>query len=117
MISLKDEILSAIRPSIRTLPKLVAQSVKKNAEIVILHVDKGNATLVLDSRDYNVKITTLVKDRSCILLVQDSCTEIEHHPLNRPPVSKEIQVRHCKGVQSLSCLWSLQLIFKAFRFN
>ena len=57
--------------------KLVLKKLAEDKDIVILPMDKGNATVVLNKEDYNQKMNDLLKDASYKQMKSNPTTKVE----------------------------------------
>ncbi|XP_011873071.1 PREDICTED: uncharacterized protein LOC105564909, partial [Vollenhovia emeryi] len=59
------QILRKAKPPTQNInreERLALRSLRQNDDILILPADKGNATVVMDKRDYHNKVNTLLSD-------------------------------------------------------
>jgi hypothetical protein len=67
----KDNLAGAKRRALWTL--------KANAALTILSIDKGNVFLILNTTDYNQKIDALLEDQAYRKLRKDPTDSIKHN--------------------------------------
>ena len=51
-----------VTPNLSTEEKIAIKELRSNKDIVILKADKGNSTVIMNSEDYNAKISQLLDD-------------------------------------------------------
>ena len=62
--------------------KLALKSLKDCSDIVVLHTDKGNTTVVMDTKDYEQKISELLEDSVYKKLNKDPTATWERKVMN-----------------------------------
>ncbi|MFX0618098.1 reverse transcriptase domain-containing protein, partial [Escherichia coli] len=72
-----SSLLRRCKPPKTNLPKgqyLALKNLRNRQDIVILRADKGNATVIMDTSDYNTKIQQLLSDESTYKMVKTDPT-------------------------------------------
>ncbi|KAK9402182.1 hypothetical protein NXF25_010538 [Crotalus adamanteus] len=113
-------ILCISKPPKSNLPKeeqTALRNLKEDTSIIILPADKGNATVVMNTSDYQTKLTNLLQDSTYKPLNRDPTTYLEkttRSKIKASPIREEIQQRIIPRKKSSRCpkLYGLPKIHK-----
>ncbi|KAK9402181.1 hypothetical protein NXF25_010537 [Crotalus adamanteus] len=113
-------ILCTSKPPKSNLPKeeqTALRNLKEDTSIIILPADKGNAMVVMNTSDYQTKLTNLLQDSTYKPLNRDPTTYLEkttRSKIKASPTSEEIQQRIIPREKSSRCpkLYGLPKIHK-----
>jgi peroxiredoxin len=72
--------------------KRALRSLKAKEALTVLPADKGNATVILNSSDYNRKIAALLEEKAYKKLEKDSTDAVERKTvlLKKSPIAEEV---------------------------
>ncbi|XP_074035217.1 uncharacterized protein [Leptinotarsa decemlineata] len=113
-------VLKNAKPPTRNIPHKEYQALKnlrENEDIIILPADKGNATVVLNTIDYESKMMKLLEDPAYKKIVRDPTTYLEKTTktaINNSPIDDEIKRHLIPREKSSKCpkLYGLPKVHK-----
>jgi hypothetical protein len=65
------------RDNLSVAERRALRSLRANADLTVLQADKGNATVVLNIKDYNEKVSALLSAATCRRLPKDPTEAVE----------------------------------------
>jgi hypothetical protein len=101
----RDNLSGAERRALRSL--------LTNADLTVIHADKGNATVVLNTTDYNEKISALLRPPTYRRLAKDPTDAVERKTnllLKKSSLPEEViqQLRPQGSLDHRDCMGSLR---------